>query len=252
MREKLFNGLWVTLVCFVVVFLASALVEAERQGDKLYAHAVELQEHIDAQEQVIADQGGLIAAYEEQQAAVISVLTQAAETLEVVAYGPYDRKELQRLISEIADIIREVNSTLGPDQADDISRAIVTQAVAADIDPYLLLSVAVVESDCRPVVRGGSGEYGMMQVMPGTGRWIAGRLGYADFEPSQLQDAQMNIQFATYYLRTGIAEFGGDTQKGLLAYNRGSGGARKWLKENRSDEHRYVKRVIQAYGEVKT
>lgn len=187
--------------------------------------------------------------YRQTMDATASLMGQAADTLAAVVYGPYSRQEVQTYITEIADILREVQEALTPEQVDEISLAIVTNAAAAEIDPMLLLSVAVTESNCRPWARGGSGEYGMMQVMPGTGKWIAGCLGYdADWQPADMLDAKQNIQFGAYYLRVVTNEFGGSMDKGLLAYNRGSGGARKWLSSHSAGSHGYVSRVQKNYS----
>lgn len=42
-----------------------------------------------------------------------------------------------------------------------------------------------------------------------------------------------------------------DTQQGVLAYNRGSYGARKWLQERDPEEHRYVVKVMRTYRKLK-
>ena len=237
------------LVGMLVIFMAG-LVAAERQVDDLVYEATALSQQIWDQQQLIIAQQELLLAYEEQNTALASLLDQAVITLQAVVSGPYSREEIKEKVLGIAEIIQEVNTILDPTQAEEISQVIVTNALAANIDPLLLLSVAITESHCRPVVRGGSGEYGMMQVMPSTGRWIAGRLGYQEFKPEDLMDLKTNIQFAAFYLRISIREFGGDVYKGLLAYNRGSRQAREWLQEHSAASHQYVRKVMNTYEEV--
>lgn len=244
-RSKMVSGT-IALLCLlgVLVVTLCALVVADRQLDSMTAYAIGQDAVIDAQE-------ALLDAYREQQETLASLLGHAANALQSIAYGPYTRAEVQDLVAEIAVVIQEVNEILTQEQAEEMSQTIVSNALVADLDPWLLLSVAITESRCRPLARGGSGEYGMLQVMPGTGAWIAGRLGYQDYHPTQLLDIRANVQFAAYYLRISIREFGGDVPKGLLAYNRGGHGARKWLQDSAPGGHRYVRKVLASYQQVK-
>lgn len=251
-NPKKFTSLVIFAFCMfgLVIMLLAALVVTEREGDKLIAQAAALRDQLEAQELIILEQQLVINAYEEQQAAVLAVLDQATETLFAIANGPYTREEVSDLVQQVAEVIREVNKTLTTEQVDEISQVVVTQALAADIDPWLLVSMAITESHFRPAVRGGSGEYGMLQVMPGTGRWIAGRMGYSEWVPEQLFDFRTNVQYAAFYLRISIREFGGDTIRGVLAYNRGGRGAREWMAEHCPGDHRYVRKVMTTYRQL--
>lgn len=236
-------------VMFLGVFLTPlfGLISAKQEVRMLAAEAATLKQEDSKNQQTIRAQADLLDAYRAQTAAVAEILGQAAETLDSIAYGPYTREEMQEIIAEVATIIAEVNEVITPAEVEEISQAIVTNSLAAGVDPYLLLSMAITESNCRPTARGGSGEYGMLQVMPGTGRWIAGKLGYKDWEPADMLDVRMNVEFSAYYLRVVTREFGGDTVKGVLAYNLGSTGARQWLAEHQASDHRYVKKVMGIY-----
>lgn len=244
--------LWLAaMFCSALLFLMMfvSLGAAERQVNRLVAHVEELEQQVYDRDEIIAAQQRLIAAYQEQNMAVAGVLGQASDALEGIAYGPYTREEVQAKIMAVADVIAEVNHILALDQVQAISHSIVTCAVAADIDPMLLTAMAITESECRPKARGRAGEYGLLQVMPGTGKWIAGRLGYADYHPEQMLDVRTNIQYAAYYLKVVTKEFG-DVDKGILAYNRGSNGARNWLKAHEPSANSYVCKVQKIYKEV--
>lgn len=239
----------VVCLCITGVFmlLLVGMVSAERKVDSMeltldgyILENIELKNTLEAQQE-------LIAAYHAQNAALALALDQAVETLQTIANGPYTRAEIQQLIDQVVQVIQDINKTLSPAESEEIGRLLVTHAVAAEVDPWLLLAMAITESHCRPNIRGGSGEYGMMQVMPGTGKWIAGKLGYTNWTPEDLWDLDTNIQFAAYYLRISIREFGGDLNKGILAYNRGSRGAKDWLQENPASNHRYVRKVMTNY-----
>lgn len=251
-QSKVVSGA-VVLLCVMGLLLVTlyALVAAERQLDSMTARAMELGQQVEEQATIIEAQEELISLYLEQNETLSSILGQTVDVLDSLAYGPFSREEIQEIIAEVVIIISEVNKAITPAEVEEVSQAIVFNALAADIDPYLLLSIAVTESHCRPDIRGESGEYGMMQVMPGTGAWIAGELGYADYDPAQLLEIRANVQYAAYYLRISIREFGGDVSKGLLAYNRGGAGARRWLQKQYAENHLYVRKVMNTYDAIR-
>lgn len=250
-KNKAFSAIAV-IACFFFLFivLTFSLVVAERQIDRMTEEMLALGQQVREQQEIIDAQQELISIYREQNEVLGSFLEQATDTLLKIAYGPFSREEVQAMIAEVAEIIRDVNKALTEGESLEISQAIVETAVAAGIDPLLLVAMAITESHCRPNVRGGSGEYGMLQVMPGTGKWIASRLGYENWTPENLLDVKTNVQFSAFYLRAVTREFR-DTQRGVLAYNRGSYGARKWLQERDPEEHRYVVKVMRTYRKLK-
>ncbi len=103
------------------------------------------------------------------------------------------------------------------------------QAAAAEfgLDPYLVWAVMREESRFRPAAVSGAGALGLMQVMPATGRDIAGRL-QVSIRDSDLLEPGLNIRFGAFYLKAMLDMFGGDLDRALAAYNGGPGNAQKW------------------------
>ena len=106
--------------------------------------------------------------------------------------------------------------------------------VAADlpVSDRLALSIARRESEFNPDVISGAGAIGLMQVMPRTGREMAGRLGLAFDEGRMLDDAGYNATLGAGYLAYLIEEFGANPVLIAAAYNAGPSRARRWSEAN--------------------
>lgn len=100
------------------------------------------------------------------------------------------------IVKDLRAIIEQAN----PEQAEEIARIIYDEATKRGVDPLILTAMAYRESGFDPNARGKAGEYGLIQIMPGPGRWVAGRLGYTDWQPSDMLDVRTNVKFAAYYL----------------------------------------------------
>ncbi|MGI6160604.1 MAG: lytic transglycosylase domain-containing protein [Christensenellales bacterium] len=127
------------------------------------------------------------------------------------------------------------------------------------LDPVLVASLIRTESRFRTYAESRVGALGLMQVMPETGEWIAGKLGIDNFIPDMLIEPEMNIQMGCWYLYF-ISERFEDTRVMLAAYNAGHNAAASWLKEEKySDDGKtlhtipypetdsYVDKVMDAY-----
>ena len=76
------------------------------------------------------------------------------------------------------------------------------------------------------------GARGMMQLMPGTARETAGKLGLS-YEPSRLtSDPQYNIMLGSKYFAGLMAQYGNYAPLAIAAYNAGPGNVRKWINAN--------------------
>lgn len=97
-----------------------------------------------------------------------------------------------------------------------------------DLDEAWVYGLIRQESRFIQVARSHVGASGLMQIMPATARWIAGRMGVRDFRPAQINDIDTNVQFGTYYLRYVFDKAGGDPVIATAAYNAGPGRAQRW------------------------
>lgn len=114
--------------------------------------------------------------------------------------------------------------------------ALIIQAARANgVDPYLLVALIRVESRFRPLATSRQDARGLMQVMPGTGVWVAGQLGMPDFHPDDLYRPDVNIRIGTWYLAEVRRWFGDNTVAALAAYNAGDHNVRAWLDSGQWD-----------------
>lgn len=87
----------------------------------------------------------------------------------------------------------------------------------AGVDPKLAVAIAFKESSLRAnPPRGSSGEIGIMQIMPGTGRGMG-------YDEKKLQTLEDNIEAGIKYLKQGLQATGNDPKLAAVYYNGGPG-----------------------------
>jgi hypothetical protein len=98
----------------------------------------------------------------------------------------------------------------------EYARRVGEKAKEMGIPPALAISIAYHESRLNPNVgRGSSGEFGIMQVMPNTGKGM----GYTN---KDLSDTDKNIEAGLKYLKQNYDTFGGDARLATIGYNAGT------------------------------
>jgi soluble lytic murein transglycosylase len=122
------------------------------------------------------------------------------------------------------DAVREIELPL---HHEDIIRQ---QAAEKNLDPALLASMIDVES--KFVDRtSAAGAQGLMQLMPGTARFIARKSGGTRFELSDLATPQVNIAYGAWYLRYLLDRYRGNVVLAIAAYNGGEANVDRWVRE---------------------
>ncbi len=77
-----------------------------------------------------------------------------------------------------------------------------------------------------------AGARGLMQLMPGTARETAGKLGLPYDFGRLTSDPSYNIMLGAAYFSNLLDQWGGNAALAAAAYNAGSGNVRKWVREN--------------------
>jgi soluble lytic murein transglycosylase len=105
-----------------------------------------------------------------------------------------------------------------------------------DLDPYMLAALIAQESTFTADVKSAANAYGLMQLLPSTGRVYARKVGISKrFSLSLLTTADTNLRMGTAYFADLVQQFGG-THFALATYNAGPNRVQRWISEKRGLE----------------
>lgn len=107
-----------------------------------------------------------------------------------------------------------------------------------DLDPALVAAIIYTESRFDPRARSPQGAVGLMQVLPETAEQIARETGGSAFTVADLEDPGINVRYGSYYLRSALDVFAGDTLAAVASYNAGMGAVGEWVAAAEADGHR--------------
>lgn len=102
-------------------------------------------------------------------------------------------------------------------------------AASRQLDPALVLAIMRRESAFDPAAQSSAGARGLMQLMPGTGRIIAARLGEPGLLTEHLKEPERNIAYGTAYLAKLLDDFNNRLIFAVAAYNAGPIKVQTWL-----------------------
>ena len=133
------------------------------------------------------------------------------------------------------------------------------------VDPCLIKAVIWRESKFNAREKGGKGEIGLMQIMPGRAASDWARVKkYSLPSAGALYDPELNIEIGSWYLGRALhrwSKFKNSAALALCEYNAGLTRARKWQPENGDGEvidrikiastKRYVKDILKRYSKYK-
>ena len=112
------------------------------------------------------------------------------------------------------------------------------------LDPFLVAGIIRQESAFVPDIVSPAGAIGLMQVMPATGRQLAGRIGPRGFRTEALETPELNVHLGTRFLADLMRRYEGDIPLVLSAYNAGPSRANRWRRFPEAvDPHRFTERI---------
>ena len=175
-----------------------------------------------------------------------AVVTVVALTLGLVGLG------LWLLLSGQPQLVAEVYPI-------EYEAQIRARAAENELDPALVAAVILAESSYRPDAVSEANAQGLMQLLPDTAEWIAGKFDESYVEGC-LFDPDTNIKYGCWYLGYLIRRFDGYLTCAVAAYHAGQGTVDGWLANPEYSEdgetlsqipsqatETYVKRVLRYY-----
>ncbi len=108
------------------------------------------------------------------------------------------------------------------------------------LDPYLVAALIAQESTFDPGIKSVANAWGLMQLVPATGRRLAKSVGIRRFTTASLTNPEINIRLGTLYFSRLVQQFGG-TYYALASYNAGESRIVRWKAERPGlDEDEFI------------
>jgi len=153
-----------------------------------------------------------------------------------VAADPIDRALAARLAAGMGRpelgvwVARQaaISGTMLPETGWPMPYAPPTDAV----EPAFAQAIMRQESNFEPDAMSPAGARGLMQLMPGTARLMAGRIGETTSLPRLITDTDHNMRLGAQYLRKVLDESDGCLPCAAASYNAGPRRTREWLEDN--------------------
>jgi soluble lytic murein transglycosylase len=98
-----------------------------------------------------------------------------------------------------------------------------------NLDPFTVAGLIRQESEFNPQALSHANAYGLTQVMPGTGRQLARRVGIRRFSNRMLFQPAVNLKLGTFYMRSLLDKWNGKWEPALASYNAGPNRASDWI-----------------------
>jgi soluble lytic murein transglycosylase len=118
--------------------------------------------------------------------------------------------------------------------------AIKKNAALYELDPYVIASLILQESNYDPTAHSGANAWGLMQIVPATGRRLAVAVGIRRFNTAMLTNGDTNIRLGTLYFKRLVSQFGG-VYYALASYNAGENRVVRWRGERPGmDEDEFI------------
>lgn len=104
-------------------------------------------------------------------------------------------------------------------------------AAEYNLRPAFVAAVIRNESSFRTDAESSAGARGLMQLMPATAEWIAGKLNDSAYSFDRMYDAETNIRYGCWYLGYLSKLFRGDAVLVSAAYHAGQTQVTRWLSD---------------------
>ena len=170
-----------------------------------------------------------------------------------------ERQAAYQAILENYHITEQADGTLRVTWQDYIEK----YAAQYNLQPAFVTAIIRNESSFRTTAESSVGARGLMQLMPDTAEWIAGKLDDHNYTFDKMWDGETNIRYGCWYLGYLSRLFHGDAMLVSAAYHAGQTTVTQWLSDPTKSADgvslnldalangptkQYIGRVTQTYG----
>jgi soluble lytic murein transglycosylase-like protein len=164
-------------------------------------------------------------------------------------------EEIQRPkeLMQIFSIVRSHRPDVAESENWRLSEVIHEETSKRHLDPLMVLALIRVESGFQAAAVSPAGARGIMQIMPDTGRNLAGEYGFhpAGFTAESLDDPVLNLRLGIYYLH-GLKGRFQNWSVALTAYNFGPIDTQNRIDNNLDLSEDFAVLVLNAYQRYKS
>ena len=125
-------------------------------------------------------------------------------------------------------------------------KEIKTWSQERQMNPLLVTALIRQESRFEPKIRSVAGAVGLMQVMPGTSKWVAEKINLKQYKVENPND---NVLLGTWFLDYTHRQYDNNSLLAVASYNAGPTNVSKWLRLGKSDPDEFVEAI--PFGETK-
>jgi len=120
-------------------------------------------------------------------------------------------------------------------------KEVTTWSQQRQLNPLLVTALIRQESGFDPEIRSNAGALGLMQMLPATAKWVAGKTHLQQYN---LENPNDNIQLGTWFLDYTLQEFDNDSMLAVASYNAGTTNVSNWLVQiGKSDPDMFVEAI---------
>ena len=130
-------------------------------------------------------------------------------------YGAYQKELLRKTLATYPLAYREL---------------IQQYAVEQGLEPAYIAAIIMSESSFNPDATSNVNAQGLMQIMPETGEWIAGKFDET-YAEGCLYEPETNVKYGCWYMGWLIDRYNGDKACASAAYHSGQGMVDEWLRD---------------------
>jgi soluble lytic murein transglycosylase len=166
-----------------------------------------------------------------------------------IAWTYHQKGELRRAITLMRRVYPQFLTSSGQELPTEILQVIFPltywnsirkHSMARGLDPYLVAALIAQESTFDPKARSSANAWGLMQIVPSTGRRLARALKIRRFTTSMLTNPDTNIRMGTLHFSQLVRQYGG-THYALASYNAGESRVLRWKAERPGlDEDEFI------------